>query len=97
MIWQLLFVKKTNALKISVLRSHSLKLNLEEITAEVDKLAFESILVNLIENAAKYSPKDTEISIDLWEEKDKIFISVKDQGVGISKEKTGKGFFQILS
>lgn len=84
--------EKTNTLKHSLLRSHSLTLNLQEVSAEVDKLAFESILVNLIENAAKYSPKETEICIDLREEKGKVFITVKDQGIGISKEKREKAF-----
>ena len=60
-----------------------------EIYANVDILSFELIIQNLIENASKYSEKDTEISLSLREEKGQIELAVADVGIGISdKEKT---------
>jgi two-component system sensor histidine kinase KdpD len=40
-------------------------------------------LVNLIENAIKYSPDQSLLEIKAWEEKNEMFIAVLDQGVGI--------------
>jgi two-component system CheB/CheR fusion protein len=41
---------------------------------------------NLITNAAKYSPPDTEIEVTLRRDRDWAVISVRDSGVGISPE-----------
>ena len=41
---------------------------------------------NLIENALKYSPKQTTITIGLKKEGDKIALTIADEGVGIPKE-----------
>ncbi|WP_020570115.1 PAS domain-containing sensor histidine kinase [Neolewinella persica] len=44
------------------------------------------ILVNLISNAAKYSPEGMDITIKSWVSKDECKISVIDQGIGIPLE-----------
>jgi signal transduction histidine kinase len=41
---------------------------------------------NLIENAAKYSPQGSSIDIDLEEDDEYYFLTIKDQGRGISEE-----------
>lgn len=45
-----------------------------------------SIFTNLIDNAIKYSPKDTQITISLFKEEDKINFTIQDQGIGIDTE-----------
>lgn len=51
-----------------------------------DQLAFRSILVNLIENALKYSNSTPDISVKLWTSSSSIFISIADQGIGIQDD-----------
>ena len=51
-----------------------------------DSIAFRSILVNLFENAVKYSHSSPEISVKLWAASNSIFISIADQGIGIQDD-----------
>ncbi len=74
---------KVSMLKDSVLKDHDVILNLKEITCAVDKIGFESIVMNILENSVKYSPKKSHILIELTENKETIHLIVKDEGVGI--------------
>lgn len=51
-----------------------------------DKASIEKIINNLLINAIKYTPKDGNIEVKLIKNVNKIIISVKDTGVGISSE-----------
>lgn len=42
----------------------------------VDPVLFEQVLFNLIDNAAKYAPEDTTITIRGWKDGDAIMLSV---------------------
>lgn len=53
-------------------------------TADVTKI--QQVLYNLLDNAIKFSHKDSIIRIESIEKHNKILISVKDQGIGIPKE-----------
>ncbi len=68
----------------------------EEIKNDVylnaDTLAFTSVVINLIENAIKYSPEQTEIKVTLIEDEDNVLLSVADSGIGISDEDKSKVF-----
>jgi signal transduction histidine kinase len=57
-----------------------------DIFLSFDSIAFRSILVNLLENAVKYSHSAPEISVKLWTKSNSIFVSVADQGIGIQDE-----------
>lgn len=50
-----------------------------------DELRLERILFNLLENAAKYSPKEGEIQISARPEDGYLVIGIRDQGIGISR------------
>ncbi len=50
---------------------------------EADPIRLERILYNLIENAAKFSPEGTPITVSGRREADYVVISVGDQGAGI--------------
>jgi signal transduction histidine kinase len=52
--------------------------------AETDRL--QQVLLNLIENADKYSPPGRPINLDLTREDEGLCISVRDQGIGIAAE-----------
>lgn len=65
------------------------ELNIEpNIYMDIDRTNFPSIILNLFENAVKYSPEDSTIVVSLKKQNQKIILSVADQGTGISdKEK----------
>ena len=50
-----------------------------------DKLRSEELITNIFENSFKYSNKNSEITIDAQKEKDNVKISIKDQGIGMTK------------
>ena len=59
------------------------KLN-RDIIVKTDKLRFEELFDNLINNAIKYSPNGGKITIDAIEENNFITISIKDSGIGMT-------------
>lgn len=60
--------------------------NVEECIMAVDIEAMDRIIVNLISNAVKFSPKESSIYINALKKDKNITISVKDQGIGIPLE-----------
>jgi len=58
--------------------------------AETDRL--QQVLLNLIENADKYSPPGRPIHLNLSQDADTLCISVQDQGIGIALEDIPKVF-----
>ena len=58
----------------------------EELFVRADKSKIEQVLYNLTDNAMKFSNKDSVIKIETTEKKNKLFVSVKDSGIGIPKE-----------
>ena len=59
---------------------------------EADRMRIERILVNLLENAVKYSPSSSEISISCRLDNDFVITEITDQGEGISAEDQEKLF-----
>ena len=65
---------------------------------DIDKTIFPSILLNLFENAVKYSPENSIIKIILKEQGNGVILSVADEGAGISEEEKQnifKKFYRI--
>ena len=60
--------------------------------AEADPVRVERILYNLLENATKYSPGESEIKVFVSSDKDFVVTGVTDQGSGISPENQDKLF-----
>ena len=58
------------------------------ITADFSKI--QQVLYNLIDNAIKFSHQDSTITIETTEKNDKVFVSVKDTGIGIPKDSLKK-------
>ncbi len=54
------------------------------VNADMGKI--QQVLYNLIDNAIKFSHNDSVIRVETSEKKNKLFISVKDTGIGIPKE-----------
>jgi two-component system sensor histidine kinase KdpD len=51
--------------------------------AELDVALFEQVLVNLLDNAVKYSPSDTPIDVNVLQTGNAIRIEICDRGIGI--------------
>ena len=64
----------------------------EEIFTDGDQLLLQMAVNNLVENAIKYAPKETVITIVLAEEKNNITLQVKDEGKGIADDEKKKVF-----
>ncbi|MFT7898776.1 response regulator [Tenacibaculum ascidiaceicola] len=58
----------------------------EECWVLSDTVFLERALNNIIVNAIKYTPKNGNISITLYENNEQVFIAVKDSGIGIAKK-----------
>ena len=55
-----------------------------------DMVKIQQILYNLIDNAVKFSNNDSSIKIETSIRNEKVFISVKDHGIGIPKDSLSK-------
>ena len=58
----------------------------DELFVHADKGRIEQIIYNLTDNAVKFSHHDSIIKIETAEKKNKIYVSVKDTGIGIPPE-----------
>jgi PAS domain S-box-containing protein len=59
----------------------------EERVIGIDEEKYERILLNLLSNAIKYTPKGKAITVNLTAKKNYVCIEVKDEGIGIPKDK----------
>lgn len=57
---------------------------------DADQSKIEQVIQNLVDNAIKFSHDNSTIEIHSMEKNQKIFISIKDHGIGIPKESLGK-------
>ncbi len=57
----------------------------------------EQVLANLFDNAVSFSPKNSEILINIQNDKDNIIVKVKDSGPGFSEVNTEKIFKRFYS
>ena len=58
------------------------------VLADMGKI--QQVLYNLLDNAIKFSPDHSEITIETTLRHEKVFISVKDQGIGIPRDSMKK-------
>lgn len=71
------------ASKILVRHKVSLDLAADLPMLELDPVLFEQVLFNLIDNAAKYSPPGTTLTISSKREKNQVILQILDEGEGI--------------
>ncbi|MET0465538.1 MAG: ATP-binding protein [Chitinophagaceae bacterium] len=63
-----------------------------EINVHADKFRIEQVLVNLLSNAAKYSPRGAGITVDVTLTNTAVKVSIIDKGIGIDPDKTSQVF-----
>lgn len=64
----------------------------EILMAEMDAKLIVQVIINLVNNAVKYTPKGSKIEISVKKKREKIQILVKDNGKGIPDERKKKVF-----
>jgi signal transduction histidine kinase/Tfp pilus assembly protein PilF len=64
----------------------------DNLVMVVDANHFNIIFRNLISNAIKFTPQNGQIWLNTYKENDTTFISVKDNGIGMSKEVLSRVF-----
>jgi PAS domain S-box-containing protein len=69
-------------------RNHKLAVDIanQEMPLFVDPTRIEQVIVNLLTNAAKYTPEGGHISVKAYPENEHVVIKVRDSGVGIPQE-----------
>lgn len=60
------------------------------LKVNADKGKIQQVLYNLLDNAIKFSQDDSTITIETTDRNGKIYISVKDRGIGIPKKSINK-------
>lgn len=71
----------------------------EDIVVHVDGQKVGQVLINLLTNAAKFSPKEKVITLKAYRMNDQVKIEVRDQGIGIGQEHIDKifsRFYRVL-
>lgn len=76
------FEGQCNAKNIKIKLSHEDK----SYIVYADQMRIQQVIYNLIDNAIKFSSNNSDIIIDVSDKEDKVYVSVKDFGVGISSE-----------
>ncbi len=64
----------------------------EALTVAADPAALEQVLVNLLDNAVKYSDRDKQITVRLARTAAEAIVEVADRGIGIPPEEVGRIF-----
>lgn len=77
-------IKKTIAIEM-VLTGEELY-----VKADLDKI--KQVLYNLVDNAIKFSKPDSIVKVETSEKHNKVFVSVKDHGIGIPKDQLKQVF-----
>ena len=60
------------------------------LNVNADKRKIQQVLYNLLDNAIKFSPNDSMITIETTERNGKVYVAVKDNGIGIPKKSLTK-------
>lgn len=64
----------------------------QKVPLFIDTKLIYMVIENLLDNASKYSPEGSTVTVSVRKNKDWVHIAVKDKGVGISKEDKEKLF-----
>ena len=67
-----------------------LTLGSKDYYVNADQSKIQQVCYNLLDNAVKFSKEDSTIYIKIVDKGEKIFISIKDEGIGIPKESIAK-------
>ncbi len=76
--------------------THTVKASiLPHVWFTCDKFMLQMVLSNLVENAVKYAPKETVITVKLYEKDHQLKLQVADEGPGVPQEERAKIFLKF--
>ncbi len=82
-----------NCLPMAVQKNIQITINCPEtITPRMDPILMEKAILNLLDNALKYNPGRTKVTLGAFCNKGVVVIEVRDFGIGIDKEHLPKIF-----
>ena len=92
-----LVVLTQNALAAAVPQALALGLELsldapDRLPCRIDRVAFESVLQNLVDNALRYVPADGRVVVTLREAEGRVSLTVADDGPGIPRDQRDRAF-----
>ena len=73
-------------------RRFHLNVAADAVTINGDRDRLEQVLGNLLENAVKYSPDGSDITVEVEEKGDSVVTSICDRGIGIPTDELGQVF-----
>jgi len=77
---------KIDIFKTTIAKNHNLTCRLDEVNAKIDKMSFDSVLTNIVENSVKYSEQGKNITVKLIAKSNYFILRIIDQGKGIKNE-----------
>lgn len=78
--------------KQASIKNIKIKYELEDIKAVIQEDLIRQAIINLLDNAIKYSPKKSKVLIKSYRNSNNIFIEVIDEGIGVPKQSQNKIF-----
>jgi signal transduction histidine kinase/tetratricopeptide (TPR) repeat protein len=84
----------TDFFRRSIRRNYNINTNINEplLPVKIDKNAMKLVVNNLLDNAVKFSPENSEIKVVLEKHGEKLLLKIKDDGIGISKNEQSSIF-----
>lgn len=72
----------------SRLNNHKLSIDMpkEVLFVPMDGKLIEQVIINLVDNAIKYTPEKSEINIKVYSKKNSVYFEISDNGPGINNE-----------
>ena len=69
----------------------------EYLLAKMDSKLMVQVIINIVDNAIKYTPKGSDILIKTWKQGDRAYVSIADNGDGIPDEMKKRVFDMFYS
>ncbi len=78
--------------------THQVILNseFEELPIYADRQRIEQVIINLLNNAIKYSPKADKVEVNVSRSEDEVIVIIKDSGIGITAEQQQQIFSRFF-
>lgn len=75
-------------------RKYNINTNINEtsVLVKIDRNAMKLVVNNLLDNAVKFSPENSEVKVTLEKQGEKLLLKIKDDGIGIPKNEQGSIF-----
>ena len=80
---------------VSIAKTREVEVNLfcsEDLVANVNGALLEQAVINLVDNAIKYSENKKIVTVEGWQEGEQVMIKVQDRGQGIPKQHLSRLF-----